>query len=259
MMMKSLLKYFVELTGNPVSSSILKTIAQSPISRPIIKPFAKIYRINLEETEHPIHQYRSLNDFFTRRLKDDARPIADSPCTLASPVDGVLSEMGKIGGGRSFYIKGHHYKLDEMLGDPDKAANYQDGYFYIFYLSPSHYHRIHYPVDGKLLSRYALGGKSYPVNQFGMRFGDRPFATNYRIISELDTDFGKMAMIKIGALNINSIALYHAADHFKKGEELGFFSFGSTVIILLEKNSAFQNISNIDMEVTMGQTIGKWE
>ncbi|MDY0395220.1 phosphatidylserine decarboxylase [Virgibacillus halophilus] len=166
--------------------------------------------------------------------------------------------MGKIDSNRSFYIKGHHYKLDEILGDPDKAANYQDGYFYIFYLSPSHYHRIHYPIDGRLLTRYALGGKSYPVNQLGMRFGDQPFATNFRIISELNTDFGSMAMIKVGALNINSITLSHASDHFKKGEELGFFSFGSTVIILLEKSNAFQNMSNADMEVTMGQTIGKW-
>ncbi|MDY0407011.1 phosphatidylserine decarboxylase [Virgibacillus sp. 179-BFC.A HS] len=258
-MKKTLLKYFVELTGNPISSKLLKAISQSRISRPLIKPFAKVYHINLQEMEYPVDHYHSLNDFFTRRLKQASRSINVAKNTLVSPVDGVMSDSGPLKENRTFHIKNHTYTLDAILGSSEKARFYQNGYFYIFYLSPSHYHHIHYPIDGTVISRYALGGKSYPVNSLGLRFGDQPFATNYRIISELETGFGKMAMVKVGALNINSINLLHAASQFKKGEELGYFSFGSTVMLFLEKNDAFDSLCKPGTEIMTGQPVGKWE
>lgn len=257
-MKKILLKYFVELTGNPISSNLLKTIAKSKLSKPLVRPFARIYDINQEEMEYPLYHYQSLNDFFTRRLKNTSRMTDTSPHTLVSPVDGILSDAGNVAKDRTFQIKGHTYKLDEIFGSESKAEVYNGGFFYIFYLSPAHYHHFHYPIDGSLLSRYALGEKSYPVNNLGLRYGDRPFATNYRIVSELSTDYGRLAMVKVGALNINSIVLANSQNHFKKGEELGYFTFGSTVIVFLERNDDFQPLSNIDSQVLVGQAIGKW-
>jgi phosphatidylserine decarboxylase len=256
--MKTLLKYFVELTGNPTSSRILKSFAQSRLSKPLVKPFAHAYGINQDEMEYPIDHYQSLNDFFTRRLKADSRTTDLSANVLVSPVDGILSDCGYIHENRTFRIKGHTYMLDEILGSDKKAAFYNGGFFYVFYLSPAHYHHFHYPIDGSLVSRYALGEKSYPVNDLGLRFGDRPFATNYRIISELSTTYGKVAMVKVGALNINSIVLANSNEEFTKGEELGYFTFGSTVILFVEKNNAFQPLCHIDNPVFAGQAVGKW-
>ncbi|MDY0410324.1 phosphatidylserine decarboxylase [Paracerasibacillus soli] len=236
-MLKFIFKYFVELTGNPYSSSILKSFAKSKCSKPLIRPFANTYQINQNEMKLPIHQYGSLHDFFTRQLKDNLRPIDASPNTLISPVDGVLSDMGPIMKNQTFFIKDRLYQLDHVLGSKERAKKYEDGFFYILYLSPRHYHRFHYPISGTLHSRYALGEKSFPVNSLGMRWGDALFATNYRLISELQTEFGNIAMVKVGALNINSIQLIHSEDKFTKGEELGYFSFGSTVILFIEKNS----------------------
>lgn len=208
--------------------------------------------------EYPVTHYKSLHALFTRRLKEDIRPVDQSPLTISSPVDGILNDMGEISKNQTFYIKDQLYHLQEILGDSKKAATYEDGYFFVLYLSPRHYHRIHYPIKGRLASRYALGEKSFPVNNLGMKWGDSPFATNYRIISEAATSFGKIGIIKVGALNINSIQLTNAADTFEKGDELGYFSFGSTVILLLEKNPLFTPKVDLHSEVIVGQSIGEW-
>lgn len=258
-MLKTFFKYFVELTGNPFASSLLKTFSNSRLSRPLIRPYSKIYKINEDEMEHMITNYKSLHDFFTRRLREDARVIDDSPHSLISPVDGIVSEMGEVASNKSFLIKSKQYDLEKILGDQFKAAPYANGYFFILYLSPSHYHRIHYPIKGKLTARYALGKKSYPVNDLGIRFGNKPFATNYRLISELSTEYGKIAIVKVGALNINSVQVLHSNLDCKKGEELGYFSFGSTVILFLEKSRfSFKPTIRKNSEVKMGQSIGTW-
>ena len=108
------------------------------------------------------------------------------------------------------------------------------------------------------MSRYALGTTSFPVNDLGLRLGNQPFATNYRIISELTTVHGRMTMIKVGALNVNSIQILDSSTECKKGKEFGHFSFGSTVILFLEKNESFQPTIPINSEVKMGQSVGEW-
>ncbi|MEN1967144.1 phosphatidylserine decarboxylase [Lentibacillus sp. N15] len=258
-MLKKLFTCFVELTGNQLASTLLKTYTRSSLSRPLIRPFLTIYGINQDEIELPIHHYKSLHAFFTRRLITNTRPVDLSESALIAPVDGIVSDMGKITGkDQRFTIKNQHYTVSDVLGGKNEESTYQNGYFYILYLSPRHYHRIHYPINGQLLHRYALGGTSFPVNNLGLRWGKAPFSTNYRIISELSTAFGRMAMIKIGALNINSIHLLHAQDTFNKADEVGYFSFGSTVVLFIEQNSHFQPAVIPGTEVAMGQTIGEW-
>lgn len=258
-MRKKLFKHFVELTGNPLASSLIRAFSKSRLSQPVVRPFVKTFGIKTDEMQYPLSHYKSLHSLFTRRLTDDIRPIDPSARTIISPVDGVVKDMGKISAEQTFYIKDQLYELDQILGDPKKATLYENGYFYVLYLSPKHYHRIHYPINGKLVSRYALGEKSFPVNDLGIRYGNNIFATNYRIMSELATEFGKINFIKVGALNINSIDLINTSSSFQKGDELGYFSFGSTVILLLENNPHFTSTIKLNSEVEVGQAIGKWD
>lgn len=258
-MKKMLFNRFVELSGHPVSSALLKTIASSNLSRKLIKPFAKTYRINESEAEFPIEQYSSLQAYFTRNLKKGSRPIDMRDGTLISPVDGVVKEFGTIDMNQKFMIKNHIYSIKKILGNEKRAIPYKGGFFYIFYLSPSHYHHFHYPYDGELLSRYALGTTSYPVNDLGMRLGNQPFATNYRLISEISTTHGRMAMIKVGALNVNSIHIVDSSTTCTKGEKFGHFSFGSTVILFLENKGSFHPTVQANSEVKMGQSVGEWK
>lgn len=257
-MKKMIFKRFVELSGHPASSALLKTIAGSRLSKKLIKPFARTYRINEEEAEFPIEHYDSLQAYFTRNLKKGSRPIDMNSDTLISPVDGVATEHGTIDSDQTFMIKNHLYSIVQILGDEKRAIPFKGGYFYIFYLSPSHYHHFHYPYDGEISSRYALGTTSFPVNDLGLRLGNQPFATNYRIISELSTAHGRMAMIKVGALNVNSIHIMDSSTSCTKGEEFGFFSFGSTVILFLENNGSFTPTIPTNTEVQLGQAVGEW-
>jgi phosphatidylserine decarboxylase len=257
-MKKALFKSFVELTGNPVSSALLKSFSSSIVSRPLIQPFSNFYRINNEEMEYPISSYKSLQALFTRNLKPGVRQINSSPHALISPVDGIVSGAGKIANDQTFLIKGHQYKINEILGTETKAAPYKDGSYFIFYLSPSHYHHFHYPVTGELISRYALGGVSYPVNNLGLRLGQSPFSTNHRLISEIETAFGKVAIVKVGALNVNSIQLLTASKECIKGNDFGYFSFGSTVILFIENNPDFKQTVELDTEVQVGHQVGTW-
>lgn len=257
-MKKALFKSFVELTGNPVSSALLKSFTGSRFSRPFIQPFSNAYRINNDEMEYPISHYKSLQALFTRQLKEGIRQVDHSLNVLTSPVDGVVSGFGQIATDQSFLIKGHQYKINEIMGTPEKAAAYKDGMYYIFYLSPSHYHHFHYPVTGTLVSRYALGGVSYPVNSLGLRLGQSPFSTNHRLISEVVTDFGKVAIVKVGALNVNSIQLLNSSKECVKGNDFGYFSFGSTVILFIENNPDFTPTVELNSEVRVGQPVGKW-
>lgn len=257
-MKKALFKSFVELTGNPFSSSLLKSFTSARLSRPFIGPFSRAYRLNIEEMEYPISHYKSLSDLFTRSLKEGARQVVPSPSILTSPVDGIVSGVGRIAADQTFLIKGHQYRLNEIMGSERKAAPYKDGFYYIFYLSPSHYHHFHYPVTGELVSRYALGGVSYPVNNLGLRLGQSPFSTNHRLISEVKMDFGNVAIVKVGALNVNSIQLYSSSKECIKGNDFGYFSFGSTVILFIENNSHFTTSVELNSEVQMGQPVGNW-
>ncbi|MBB4824192.1 phosphatidylserine decarboxylase [Sporosarcina luteola] len=257
-MKRTFFKYFVELTGHPISSALLKTISKSPLSKPLVKPFAKVYSINESEAEYAIETYSSLQAYFTRNLKQGIRTVESDPNTLTSPVDGVLSAAGKIENEQTFKIKDYLYSIKQILGDEKVAKRYENGFYYIFYLSPSHYHHFHYPIDGNLISRYALGTVSYPVNDLGLRLGNQPFSTNYRLISELETAFGQVAIVKVGALNVNSIHVHSHEKQCRKGEDFGYFSFGSTVILFIEPHESFHMLQNPIKDIMMGEAIGIW-
>ena len=258
-MKKIFFKSLVELTGHRISSNAIKKFTSSRWSQALNKPFVNVYQVNIEEMEKPLEEYKSLHALFTRKLKKGVRLVDPSVNTIVSPVDGVLSSFGKVTERDTFIVKGQEYNIEAMFGLEGKEEAYKKGFYFIFYLSPTDYHRIHSPIDGFIAEQWTCGGKSYPVNNFGMKYGNKPLSTNYRLISLVTGERSKVAVIKVGALNINSIHLTHEHSTIKKGSEMAYFSFGSTVVLFIEEGKfQIEESLSYDMDIKHGQRIGSF-
>lgn len=218
-----------------------------------IRLFSDIFKVNLAEAVNPDPEsYKTFNAFFTRPLKPELRPLAEGANVLASPVDGRISQMGKIEEGRIFQAKGHYYSALELLGgDEKRAAPFMNGQFMTIYLSPRDYHRIHMPLSGSLTEQVYVPGRLFSVAGHTARTIPRLFARNERVVAMFDTEFGKLAMVLVGAINVAAIetvwdGLVTPPQGWgvkrqtfpdvvlEKGAEMGRFNMGSTVILLLE-------------------------
>ncbi|WXU00686.1 MAG: Phosphatidylserine decarboxylase proenzyme [Catillopecten margaritatus gill symbiont] len=220
--------------------------------------FVKTYKVDLSQAKREkVEDYVSFNDFFTRSLKVGVRPIGEG---LISPVDGVVSQAGKIENGDLIQAKGKKFTLKALLGNNEKFQN-----FATIYLSPSDYHRIHAPLDGKLLKMDYIGGDLFSVNNQTAHSVDNLFARNERVVCYFDT----YAIVLVGAIFVGSMeTVWHgqitppygkcfSVDYtnkdiyLKKGEELGRFNMGSTVI-LLSNTYQFDSFGQV---VKMGQSL----
>ena len=256
-MQRHLYRFFIELTNKRWSSRLLERYTSSSLSKPMIRPFMKAYRINEKEMAHSVEEYQTLHDFFMRKLLPEARMIEYGKNNVVSPVDARLAETGTIARGYEIVVKGKPYSIAEMLGSSEKAACYENGTFLVFYLSPSHYHRIHSPIDGQVAEKWTLGRHSYPVNNHGLKYGKAPLAKNYREITELTFNSGKMAVVKVGAMFVNSIERSHERLVWRQGEEVAYFNFGSTVVLLFEPGTFMLNERlSVPCEVKVGEKVG---
>ncbi|WP_026693921.1 phosphatidylserine decarboxylase [Peribacillus kribbensis] len=256
-MRQSLYRTLIELTNGRITSGALRRFSQSKLSKFLIPSYARLYKLNLNEVEQDIKEFETLHDLFTRRLKLKARPVHPGRESIVSPVDGVLEDIGEIGHDSIITVKGKDYSIDEMLNDSAVLDKYIGGRYMVIYLSPSHYHRIHSPVEGEVVRRWLLGKKSYPVNAWGMKFGREPLSKNYRIITEIKYHGGYLSLVKVGAMFVNSIVVTHSDQKVEKGEELAYFSFGSTVVLLFEKGTVSPaDIPSLPLPVHVGQEIG---
>ncbi|ABZ85304.1 phosphatidylserine decarboxylase [Heliomicrobium modesticaldum Ice1] len=223
--------------------------AASRWSRRAIPWFIRRYGVNLEEAEKSWQEYRSLADFFCRRLKPGMRPICPDESVIISPVDGKVSQIGTASAGRLIQAKGINYSLEQLLGDAEQARRFTGGEFITIYLSPRDYHRIHAPMAGRVTGYAYWPGRLYPVNELGVRGVPNLFARNERLITYMKTDVGQVAVIKVGAMMVGSVRVGYAeinrrkraklismtdGPYLDKGDELGYFEFGSTVILLYE-------------------------
>ncbi|CAI9388460.1 MULTISPECIES: phosphatidylserine decarboxylase [Bacillaceae] len=252
-------RHCIELTNGRWSSALIKKFAYSKWSRYMIPSFAKVYQINIGEMEKQLNEYRSLHEFFIRKLKANSRKIDAVAGEIISPVDAVIEDIGKVKSDQSIIVKGKTYSIYDMLGDEKIVKKYVGGTYLIFYLSPSHYHRIHCPATGIVIKRWTLGNKSYPVNKYGLKWGKSTLSRNYRSITEIKTEEGTgICMVKVGAMFINSIILSHHKEHLVQGEEMAYFSFGSTVVLLFEKNTFIQkDFPSMPYPVKIGEVIGE--
>ncbi|MBT5231186.1 MAG: phosphatidylserine decarboxylase [Methylococcales bacterium] len=206
--------------------------------------------------ENP-EDYKHFNDFFTRALKPEARPIAKGEHTIVSPVDGAVSQFGDIVDGQLIQAKGSHFSLNALLGDNlSRSKKFTDGQFITIYLAPKDYHRIHMPLAGKLTDMCHIPGRLFSVNDISTKAIPELFARNERAASVFDTEVGPVAVVMVGALFVSSMDTvwhgqinppkglwiterqYEAGQHsLEKADELGRFNMGSTVILCFPKDS----------------------
>ena len=249
------------------------------IAQPMINWFIKKFNVDMSEAEFPdIKAYQTFNEFFTRPLKIDARPIATGDNILACPADGTVSETGSIHDHQIFQAKGHHYTVKELVGGDEVLASlFKDGRFATVYLAPYNYHRMHMPMDGLLKKMVHVPGRLFSVAQWTVRNIPRLFARNERLVCLFSTDAGPMVMVLVGAINVaaietvwsglvtpprgKKISNFDYSDtqkSYKKGEEMGRFNMGSTVILLTPPNVEWSPEFEAGLVVKMGEAIGRF-
>ncbi|ASF38985.1 phosphatidylserine decarboxylase [Halobacillus halophilus] len=240
-MKKHLYRSIISFFNSQWVGKFIQRASRFPLSRWLILPFVKVLKVQTDELDKNIEEFTSLEDFFVRKLRSGARPVKEGKKEIVSPVDAKVEQLGEIKGA-AFKIKGISYSINDLLENKEMIERFQNGLFIVLYLSPRDYHRIHSPVDAVVTNQYELGGKSTPVNKWGLALGNSPISTNYRIITELKQDDGMyIALVKVGAMWVNTIQLSHSTSLLKKGEEVGFFNFGSTVVLLFEKGKVSLN------------------
>jgi len=237
--------------------------------------FARRFGIELAEVERPLDEYPSFDAFFTRRLRSGARPIDPADDVAISPVDGTVVESGIAVGGRLIQAKGIDYTLRGLLIDPDEAQRFTGGAYVTLYLAPRDYHRIHSPAGGDVIAWRHVPGAVFPVNPPSVRHVPGLFARNERLITYLQTSFGRMAVVKVAATGVSDITCaydpsvrtrqtrrtrrvdYETARPVGKGDELGAFHLGSTVIVLFEHGRVVLEPLAAGQRVLMGQAIAR--
>jgi len=220
----------------------------------VIKRFVAQYRVNMSEAANPdIASYATFNDFFTRALKPGARPLADAPWIC--PVDGTISQFGPTDQDRIVQAKGHHYTITQLVGgDAKLAERFEHGSFATLYLSPRDYHRVHMPCDGRVMRMIYVPGSLFSVNPTTARGVRGLFARNERVVCVFESPRGPFVMTLVGATIVGSIAtVWHGRVNaprrgrirewryedrkilLKRGDEMGRFMLGSTVVVLFPK------------------------
>jgi phosphatidylserine decarboxylase len=251
-------RLLTELSSRKWISMLAGLFAKSSWSRRLIPSFAKTYGISIDEAEKQLSEYVSLNDFFTRRLKSGLRPLDEDYTQVISPVDGLITSMGHIQDGLLIGIKGQTYTIHELLNSSPRVINYLHGYYLVIYLSPKDYHRIHAPVTGQIMEKEHVPGKVYPVNDLGLTHMRKVLSRNERLITYIAHETSEVAVVKVGAMNVSSIQYASSlSTHIVRGDELAYFEFGSTVVLLLENDTFSPKATmQVNTKIHMGQSLG---
>jgi phosphatidylserine decarboxylase len=257
----------------------LARVRTPAVKNRLIKWFARVFDVNLDEVRLAVpDEFATFNDFFVRELAPGARPVADHADAIVSPVDGTVSFAGDIHGRALFQAKGSDYSLDDLLAtDLDAARRFVDGRFATLYLAPYDYHRVHAPVAGDLVAARYVPGDLFSVNERTVSRLPGLFRRNERLVMHFRTDLGPVALVFVGALNVGSIStpwtgeirprksgMVEALDisrhpaEVDRGDLLGWFNMGSTVILLLPPGSAEWDAGlQPGTRLRMGQAIGR--
>lgn len=251
------------------------SIADVPLPRAarraVLGAFARAVGIDLSEAEHPLEHYPTLNDFFVRKLRPGARSWPDDAGVIASPVDGIVGQLGALREGRALQAKGRWYSVAELVGEREYAERFAGGSFITLYLSPKHYHRIHAPRGGRISRARHIPGALLPVNAAAVAHVPDLFARNERLVCQLEGGGGAVGIVAVGAYNVGRISAafdpywtgegrgssrhlgagsvrwvtnrpgaegaaheYEPPVEVAMGEEIMAFHLGSTVVLLLE-------------------------
>ena len=277
MKQKLLASLFYILPHHAISWLMFKgaRIRWTPLKNLIIKTYTDLNPVNMHDAiEEDMFAYETLNAFFTRALKPEVRPFDEAKDSWLCPVDGLVSQAKAIKDGRIFQAKGHDYSLLELVGGDEYLEDvFKNGSFATLYLSPRDYHRIHMPATGTLKHMQYIPGRLFSVAPFTVNHIPRLFARNERSVCYFETEQGPMAMILVGAINVSATeTVWHglitsAAKKIKRfdyddknivlerGDEMGRFNLGSTVIVLAtEKMKIDENII-AGAEIKLGQRL----
>jgi phosphatidylserine decarboxylase len=273
---KVLPQYFLPKQALTVLAGKIAGAKAGGLTTRLIRWFVGRYQVNMAEAANAdIASYKTFNEFFTRPLRDGARPLAAAD--FVSPVDGAISQLGAIEGDQIFQAKGHHYSTAALVGgDSTLAAKFQDGSFATLYLSPKDYHRIHMPCDGKLTRMIYVPGALFSVNPTTARGVPGLFARNERVVCVFESAASPFVLTLVGATIVGSMAtVWHGVVNpprtkairewtydgqevvLKKGDEMGRFLLGSTVVMLFAKNQlAFNPQWSAAGAIRMGEAMG---
>lgn len=259
-------------------SSFVGALASRSVPGPLrgfaYRAFARAVGANIDETELPLGEYPSLGDFFARRLREGARTIDPATDVIISPCDGVLAARGEAVDGALVQAKGKSYRLDELLANEELAAVLTGGAYATIYLSPKDYHRVHSPVDAQLVSYDYVPGTLWPVNRWATERREGLLARNERVVIRMNAGaLGDVALVMVGAAGVGNIRLAHAPDSatfrglrerrrielagvtVKKGDELGAFRLGSTVVLVFSPRKV-SLLGAVGQPVRFGEALG---
>ncbi len=253
------------------------------VRRPIIQTFARVYDVDMSEAAQPdLNAYGSFNEFFTRALRPECRPLDEDPLALLSPADGTVSQVGSLSGDRLLQAKGTTYRLGALLESQRRAAggtvvpdaqSFHGGSFATIYLAPRDYHRVHMPTAGTLTQTTAIPGDLFSVNARTEAAITDLFCRNERLVCRFDTNAGAMLVILVGAMIVASIETvwdgahspYQRLEHrqhalpLDRGQELGRFLLGSTVIVCCQPDRVqWRDDLAPGIRVRMGEGLGRF-
>jgi len=217
------------------------------VGQAVVNLYCRAYDVDLEECRKA-SGFMSFDEFFTRELRDGARPLPDDPNIVISCADGRVDSIGPIDG-RAFAVKGRPYRVEELLGDEDEARRYEGGAGCVVYLSPRDYHRVHAPVAGTITAVRSMPGDYYPVNAIGVRHVHNLFVRNRRVSIAIDTpNLGRVTVVMVAAMVVGRITVTGIDErdvpiglqklssplHVERGDEIGIFRLGSTAVVFFE-------------------------
>jgi len=239
------------------------------IKNTLIKWFIHRYRIDLSEFQRgTIKDYSTFNDFFTREIKPELRPVKGSKHEVVSPVDGIVVAFGRIHGDSIVQLKNSHYSLKQLVNENEELTKeYLNGYFATIYLAPNNYHRVHMPLDGTLKNSKLIPGKVFPVNQDSLKKITNLYIKNQRLVNVFNSPISPFILILVAALNVSSITASWQSKlvnnekliMLSKGEEMGRFNLGSTVLLLFPETSKLEwfDTLKVGCNLKMGEIIGQ--
>lgn len=255
----------------------LANIKNNTIKNFFIRCFIRHFKINLNDAEFSnLNDYDTFNAFFTRKLKKGTRPYPKAKKVISSPVDGTISQIGNITKGQLIQAKGRYFSLLELLGgETNHATHFKNGKFATLYLSPSDYHRVHMPIKGKLVGMTHVPGKLFSVNNHTANNVPNLYARNERAVMFFESENGPFILVMVGAMLVASIVtsflgkltpptlssikhynFENAPKEFQRGQELGFFEFGSTVILVFEADQLnWRKSMRPGSDIKLGQSL----
>jgi phosphatidylserine decarboxylase len=264
-------------------SQVIGWSARCPLPAPVrvafLRSFARQYGIEVSEAEKPLEEYCGLQEFFTRRLRPDARPIASSLDAVVSPADGTFIEGGTVTQGRLIDAKDAGFTLADLLSDEEASRRLEGGAYQVTYLSPKDYHRVHAPVAGQVVAWHHVPGRLFPVNARSVLREPGLFSKNERFVTMMEGEAGLCAVVMVAAVGVGHITAsydHEVATHragfsdravqhkrfstpvrLARGEELGIFNLGSTTIIVFEPGRVALDQLAPGTRVRMGMTVGR--